>query len=389
MLTGRLLAIAIAALLPGRMTAQPPVQHLQQPVRSTLPSRTFDVPIDTNSAGAYYQLGVIFLRARPADAARAFYWASRLDPALAEAAYGRGVAIALMLRDHGPEHARGGAFLVPRDDYRRVDSLRAQAYLRNPFVQITAERALLPPLVTDPVSMDPYFRGWLYLISGSPQEAVKSYAEALVRQPQAKKIHAERARAFYAMEQYDSSLAELTALLSSLRRADDTTLVHIYRSKANLEYMVGIVQAKRGDLGAARAALGRSLSEDLAFHPARSLLAYIDLLEGDTTAAIAEFENAVQLKGDDPVLRYNFGVTLLGAGDLTRAEVHLRRAIELEPYYALPRFYLARVLELQGHEKKALAAYREYYARAAREDPAAEWTAKKLNLVERRDRHQP
>lgn len=184
--TARLFLIAITALLPGWMPAQPRVLLQQPAARTAVPARTFDIPIDTNSAGAYYQLGVILLRARPADAARAFYWASRLDPALAEAMYGRGVAIALMLRDHGPERARGGAFLVPREDFRRVDSLRAQAYLRNPFVQITAERALLPPLVTDPVAMDPYFRGWLYLVSGSPHEAVKSYAEALARQPQAK-----------------------------------------------------------------------------------------------------------------------------------------------------------------------------------------------------------
>ncbi|HJU89913.1 MAG TPA: tetratricopeptide repeat protein [Gemmatimonadaceae bacterium] len=387
-MTTRLL-LAITALLPGWMAAQPRALLQQPAARVSLPARTFDIPIDTNSAGAYYQLGVILLRARPADAARAFYWASRLDPALAEAMYGRGVAIALMLRDHGPERAKGGAFLVPREDYRRVDSLRAQAYLRNPFVQITAERALLPPLVTDPVAMDPYFRGWLYLISGSPHEAVKSYAEALVRQPQAKKIHAERARAFYAMEQYDSSLTELNVLLASLRRADDSTLVHFYRSKANLEYMVGIVQAKRGDLSAARAALGRSLSEDLAFHPARSLLAYLDLVEGDTTSAIVEFENAVQLKPDDPVLRYNFGVTLLGAGQLDRAEAQLRRAIEIEPFYALPRFYLGRTLELRGRDQEAMDTYREFYARAAREDPAAAWTAKKLNIVEREDRHQP
>jgi Tfp pilus assembly protein PilF len=357
--------------------------------QSQLPSRTFDVPIDTNSAGAYYQLGVERLRSRPDDARRAFYWASRLDPALAEALYGRAVATALLARDFGPRTARGGAFLVPIDDYRRADSLRLRAYLRNPFVHITAERALLPPIVRDPVRMDPYFRGWLYLVSGVPHEAVKSYAEALSATPKVKQIHAERARAFFEMAQYDSALAELTALIAAQRRQDDTSLVYFYRSKANLEYMVAIVHGRRGDLTASRAALGRALAEDLAFHPAHSLLAYLDLLEGDTTAALAEFDLASQLAPNDAVLRYNFGVALLSAGHLARAEAQLRRAIALEPYYALPRFYLARAVDLAGRDDEARGLYREYFARAALEQPERAWAGKRLGIEERSDRHQP
>lgn len=357
--------------------------------QSQLPSRTFDVPIDTNSASAYYQLGVERLRSRPDDARRAFYWASRLDPALAEALYGRAVAIALLARDFGPRNARGGAFLVPVDDYRRADSLRLRAYLRNPFVHITAERALLPPLVRDPVRMDPYFRGWLYLVSGAPHEAVKSYAEALTAKPEVKQIHAERARAFFEMAQYDSALAELTALIDAQRRKDDTSLVYFYRSKANLEYMVAIVHGRRGDLTASRAALGRALTEDLAFHPARSLLAYLDLVEGDTASALGEFELASQLSPNDPVLRYNYGVALLSAGLLARGEVQLRRAVELEPYYALPRFYLARTVDVAGREQEAVALYREYLARAALEQPERAWAEQRLGIEERVDTHQP
>ncbi len=357
--------------------------------QSQLPSRTFDIPLDTNSANAYYQLGVDRLRSRPEDARRAFYWASRLDPALAEALYGRAVATALLARDYGPRNARGGAFLVPLDDFRRADSLRLRAYLRNPFVHITAERALLPALVRDPVRMDPYFRGWLYLVSGAPHEAVKSYAEALLAKPQVKQIHAERARAFFEMAQYDSALTELTALIAAQRRKDDTSLVYFYRSKANLEYMVAIVHGRRGDLAAARAALGRALTEDLAFHPAHSLLAYLDLVEGDTTSALAEFELASQLAPNDPVLRYNYGVALLSAGSLARAEAQLRRAVQLEPYYALPRFYLARAVDLSGREQEALALYREYLDRAALEHAERTWAEQRLGIQERLDTHQP
>lgn len=379
----------IHSLLLAALGAAPSVLPAQLSAQPTLPPRTFDIPLDTNSASAYYQLGAALLRTRPDDARRAFYWASRLDPALAEALYGRAVATALLVRDFGPQSARGGAFLVPVDDYRRADSLRTRAYLRNPFVHITTERALLPPLVSDPVRMDPYFRGWLYLVSGAPHEAVKSYAEALQERPRVKQIHAERARAFYEMAQYDSALVELTTLITELRQQDDTTLVRFYRSKANLEYMVGIVQARRGDLTAARAALGRSLTEDFAFHPARSLLAYLELVEGDTAAALTEFELAAQLAPEDPVLRYNFGVTLLSSGQHERAETQLRRAIALEPYYAVPRFYLARAIDLQGRAAEAEEAYRAYLSRAALEQPERQWAQRRLGIEERLELRQP
>ena len=53
--------------------------------------------VDTNDARSYYGEGLSSLRDDPVRADRAFYWATRIDPALAEAWYGRWVAKVLSL----------------------------------------------------------------------------------------------------------------------------------------------------------------------------------------------------------------------------------------------------------------------------------------------------
>src|SRR5215510_1330662 len=54
-----------------------------------------DAQADTNDAAAYYYFATARLRTDPQKAADALYWATRLDPAWADAYYARRIALLL------------------------------------------------------------------------------------------------------------------------------------------------------------------------------------------------------------------------------------------------------------------------------------------------------
>jgi Flp pilus assembly protein TadD len=68
------------------------------------------------------------------------------------------------------------------------------------------------------------------------------------------------------------------------------------------------------------------------------------------------------------VLRLYHGAVLRSAGRLDEAGVQLRKAIELDPYYAAPYFWLAAVYAAQGKVQGAIEQYRLFSAHAAQAD---------------------
>src|SRR5215218_3405053 len=96
---------------------------------------------DTNDANAYYQRGMDLIQKFPGQAADAFYWAGRLNPAPAEAQYARAVAL-WRARTGLLEDQLKGLRLRDREkaEVRQIDSLLYGALQRNPLVnqQVTA-----------------------------------------------------------------------------------------------------------------------------------------------------------------------------------------------------------------------------------------------------------
>jgi tetratricopeptide (TPR) repeat protein len=275
---------------------------------------------------------------------------------------------------------------------QRADSLQLQALALNPFLYLKLDRHLLSALVraiasersgtSSPETLQiewqieqylagaPEMRAWYAYTSGRFPEALGHYARAISRSKAKAALRTQRGRLFFQLDQADSALAELTRALAEMRKGDQKELVHLYESKALLEHSIGLVHQRLGAADSARAAFGRALEEDLAFHPAHVQLGLMALQAQDTTTALGELDLAVQLRGEDAGLRLFYGYTLGSLSRYADAEVQLRKAVELNDVWAAPHHMLGEVLEAQRRNADALAEYRRFLALASRQDRA-------------------
>jgi protein O-GlcNAc transferase len=94
------------------------------------------------------------------------------------------------------------------------------------------------------------------------------------------------------------------------------------------------------------------------------LLAVIQAVRGDNGAALASAQRATELAPQHFDAQFTLGRARYGAGDPAGAAQAFRAAVALNPTDARARFFLATALEHAGDETSALAAYRELIARA-------------------------
>jgi tetratricopeptide (TPR) repeat protein len=321
---------------------------------------------DTNSWEAYFDYGVAQLRTNGRTAEAAFSWAMRLDPSRAEPLFGRWVAYWMRNPGWFQDYIDGRTSVVESPEVRQVDSLYWRAQLRNPFVPQNLTLVLYDQLEGD-FSTDPYTSSWIAYAGGRYDAAARGFSK-LIRSDPAKHYQArfQLALCYTAMRQFDSAAGEITALLSEMRRREESRLAHFYQSRELLEYSLGLLEAARGNGPGAREALGRALVENLGFYPAHAEMAELALASGDTTKAVTEYGQAAQFGPEDGVMRFRYAVVLMSTGRLEEAEAELHRAIDLEPLYAPPYFALGALLEVRGPRTKALEAYLSYLDRAPR-----------------------
>ena len=366
---GTALALGLALAVASTLGAQD--SKKREPKRPKL-----DASRDTNTAGAYHQYGMQQLSSRPQTAADAFYWATRLDPSLADPWYGRWCALLLAMQ-------RRDMFALMNDDSRyskevtKIDSLRYEALLREPLIYTKLDAMLVRDffqaisLATDGEVTemdltsipDPALKGWLAYGTGRFVESVKQYAIAISKKPKARGLHAQRARAFIPLLQYDSAAAEFEAE-RTLEQSGESTLVRIYNSKEMLEYSIGRVRETQGNDQGARDAYGRALVENLAFYPGHTALARLALATSDTATALKEYDLAVQLAPHRADLRYAYGVLLMTRQSFEEAAEQFRQAVEADPYFAKPYLPLAYLREGQGKDSLAIAYYTRFIALA-------------------------
>lgn len=362
-----LLAAALVALAAAPALAQ---RNGRLPERPPLPATA-----DTNDPQAYYQDGLARLTRHPEKAADAFYWASRLAPTWADPLYARRAALHLkdkpqLLRYLTSERAASSKAA------RAIDSLAAEAMLRSPFATPRFDRTLLEEAIdfasdgqsylSRSRSGDPAYDAWLAFSDGRLADATRLYGEALKRRPKSYALRAPRARAFYLQLKYDSAASEFSQLLAEMRKKDEKELVYFYDSKAMLEYSLGRVYYQLSQYDSASAAFGRALEEDLSFHTAHVALAELALARSDTTTALTELSLATELRASDAGTRLYYGQALADAKRHAEAAEQFRKAIEQEPYFALPYFHLAQALEAQGRTADAVAQYRAFLERTPR-----------------------
>jgi len=326
---------------------------------------------DTNSAGAYHYWGLGQLEGNPRAAMDAFYWASRLEPAWADPLYAQRIAFHMSNLERFWKYLNGTKYVLKSAEVKRADSLHFRALLRDPFLFRRHDKMLIDRLYQELtgqhgiISGDPAMRAWFAYSQTQFPQAVQLYATAIEKDPKDYELHADRARAFYHLNRFDSAVAELNLALAGYRKDDDEDLVVLYESKAMYEYSIANAYIQAGKLPEAREALGRALTEDLSFYVAHQKMAALALAAGDTATAVSEYQLAVELNNDDAALRTEYGMVLIALGKHADAEPHLLRAIELEPWYARSYALLGAVYEGLGKTAEAVAQYNRFMALAS------------------------
>lgn len=327
---------------------------------------------DTNAAAAYYYWGLGQMRGNPRGAQDAFYWASRLDPAWADPLYAQRIAYHLSDLERFWKYLTGTKYILRAAETKRIDSLLYRAMLRDPFLFRRHDRMLIDRLINELtdgygglMGSSPEFLAWIAYSDTKFPQAVELYAKAIEKKPKDYDLHAERARAFFHMGRFDSTVAEMNRALEGYRKEDDKDLVVLYESKAMYEYSIANAYIQAGKLAEAREALGRALAEDLSFYVAHQKMAALALAAGDTATALSEYQLAVELNNDDAALRAEYGTVLVALGKHADAEPHLLRAIELEPWYARSYALLGAAYEGLGKTTEAVAQLNRFMTLAS------------------------
>ena len=378
-------ALAIAFLTIGPSTrAQKPKD---EPRRPKMPAG-----VDTNSAQVYYDYGLAKLNRDPEEAANSFYCAARINPLLADAYYGRRCALLLSDKWRFQKYEDDDRRTLQSDEVKRIDSLYYYSLTLNPFLYRKLELVMFRSYIGNwaedyarrnnvsqnevQYEIERYInqnassgtRAWQAYGEGRFADALRLYADAIKNAKHKAEYRADRGRIFFQLNQGDSALAELSQAVDEMRKADKKDLVYVYESKALIEHSIGLVYQRLGNNAAAKEAFGRALQEDLSYFPAHVQLAYMALDAKDTTTALTEMDLAVQIRGDDPGLRYIYGFSLATSGKYKDAEEQLRKAIEIDPVFPTPYAQLGEVLDKQGRGADALAQYRTFLALASQSD---------------------
>ncbi|MBW3571672.1 MAG: hypothetical protein KY467_11240 [Gemmatimonadetes bacterium] len=351
------------------------------------PRRPALAAADTNDARAYLEFGAQNLASRPNEAADAFYWAYQLDPASADALYGRYAAFLVSSPVRLVNYWNGDRRTLRSREVLAADSLYFRALTMDPFLYrryemhvlraylhqavrnadgLASERDIQRRIDAFMVHSGPWLRAIEAYAQGRFVQALTFYNEALARARSKSLVRAERGRLFAHVGNHQSALEEFGHALREMRREDERELVFLYESKALMEHGIAVLHERMGDRAAAREAYGRALTEDLGFYPAHVRLGLLALAEGDTATAVAELDLAAQAAGADPSVHYTYGAMLARLGRLDEAAAQLVRAAELAPFYADPWFALGVVRDGKANVDAAREAYARFLNGAAR-----------------------
>jgi len=350
---------------------------------------------DTNDAQAYFSAGVASFRNDPQYAGQAFYWAARIDPSWGDPLYARRAALLAQKQNLLNMLMSGNSRRSRNKDLQALDSLQARALMLNPFMFRRLDEQLFMQYLTDGnrnvnlafelssymMQAPPATRGWYAYSLGQFDKALRAYAEALTREREKAWLHLERARIFGMRNDVDAAVEAFGLALQELRTKDDKSLVVLYDSKAQAEFSTAVLLEGAGKVDEARDAYGRALQEDLAYYPAHMRLGLLALGQKDTTAALSELALAAQIASGEPFIRYMNGYVLGAAKHTDEAIVELQKAIELEPYYALPNLVLGAQYEAQSKGPEALAAYQRFLATASARDPQRKYAEARVEDI--------
>ncbi|HEX5725573.1 MAG TPA: tetratricopeptide repeat protein [Longimicrobiaceae bacterium] len=386
----KLLLAGLSLLAAAPLGAQREGSVHWQPPRPRLPAGA-----DTADAQVYYSYGLQVVEEQPRRAAAAFYWATRIRPGWADALYARHAAL---VAGYGDLYTLGRRGRRP-PEVLALDTLFLRALTLDPFLYRKLERQLLIRMVTfsDESDVAGAYRLDTFLRSAAPElramnaygkgefeEAARHLEEAVRGARKKSRLRAELARVLYLSGDRARALEVMRQAVAEAHTEDedeDNPIVY-YESKALLEQSIGHLLELGGDLAGAREAYGRALQEDLAYYPAHARLARLSLATGDTAAALAEMDLAVQLDPASGYLRFSYAVMLVQARKYLEAGEQLTKAIELEPWFAAPYLLLGKLYDGSNSPAEALDYYRRFLERASRSHSDRAWTTQRIGQLE-------
>lgn len=363
---------------------------------------------DSNDAATLVEYGnMLIRRSDAAGAADAFYWATRLDPSVAEAHYGRYVALHMSNPRRLASYWRGSRKTLRDKEVQRIDSMYSYALMLSPTVVHRHERELVLAVIKEDIessggtplslgdqfeldqALDRWLKTWSAAARARMAYAARDYVRALElyaiainkRKHESAELRAARGRILLQLGLADSAIHEFDRALQELRKRDKDELIYVYNSKALLELTRGVAHEQRNDTAGARTAYGRALEEDLSYFPAHVRLGFLAASAGDTATAVAELGLAVQLRPDDGLLRQQNGVILQQAGRFQEAAEQFSKAVELEPFFAVPYLFLAQCYEKLGKNADAATAYRSFLSNASRTAPRRAEASARLSAL--------
>ncbi|MFN8581328.1 MAG: hypothetical protein U0163_10175 [Gemmatimonadaceae bacterium] len=350
---------------------------------------------DSNDARAFLNYGNDVFERDANAASNAFYWAARLDPTLGEAFYGYRAAEIMRMPGLRREYFTGNDNNRSKD-MLRLDSVYLRAVIASPFLYRRLDKpmftlwwheAIERDLRQNGVNMndvsageishyidramqmaDQATRAWTAYSDGDFDLALKRYADVIKASKEKAGYRIARGRIFGMRREVDSAVSEFTQAIQELKTRDAKKVVILYDSKAVLEHSIAVLLEGSSDNKGAREAYGRALQEDLSYWPAHLRLGLLALSEKDTSAALAELDLAAQVAPNEPWVREMYGVTLSSVGRKDDALVQLRKAAELEPYWAPPFAAIGRLLEKEN-PSAAIEAYQRFLNLSSRSAP--------------------
>lgn len=316
---------------------------------------------DTNDADAYFDFGqrsdVSWKDTYAAD-----WWAYRLEPDNPQYLYALYIA---MWNKQPPEwrseYLNDAEYVVKSKEAHAIDSLYNEVLIHDPFAHIYYDRCLVPDWIE--TEDDDLWAAYVLEDRNCYRQASERYAKSLAAKPKQLGTRFNFSRALYFSGNYGGTIAQLDTVLEQMRTRDQKRLSHVYQTKTMFEYMRGWAFVRQQNWDAARDAFGRALSEDVSFYMAHSALAKVALLQGDAPTAVQELDLAVQLRGDEPVLRNEYGVALLQNQRPAEAEAQFRKALELDPWFVTAYYNLAEALDVQKRYPEALQTYQQFMTR--------------------------
>jgi tetratricopeptide (TPR) repeat protein len=285
-------------------------------------------------------------------------------------------------RAMGESQSFGVPPILGEAEEKYLDSLRLAAQTREPFPDPLFEALLLhtdAPARSVTIRMGKkhdkvtvpkeFMEGAQRYEAQDYKGALEKWAVVVRTQPTLYFVHQLRSEAWFAMQGYDSAIAELRIMGDSLAKREASEVALDFDGRAMVLHSIGYLYVQKSDYAAATQAYKAALEVDFGFYMAHARLAGIAMQRNDLLTARSEMELALQQNDSDPFLLFGYGYVLSVTNQTDQAIVQLRKAIAVDPYYAAPYAMLGRLLESQGRSAEALTAYQGFIDHAARSDP--------------------